>query len=222
MLLSNPRRHERGPLEGEIRRAPQTQAGQSPSPGGAGLLYPRAHPLAACAAISSASSIRSHTLPLPWGSPPSTPDTPPAPSNRACPCCLTPRRSCCPTTAASSKPTSPSSLKERGIQRWYTYPKTPKMNAHAERFHRTIHESFVDDHEELLFNDLALFNRKLADWLVFDNASASAPHPRPAFPAILPPATSTRVPKVLDPYIQESPLHPMTLILCLNAVRVPM
>jgi hypothetical protein len=60
-------------------------------------------------------------------------------------------------------------LKERGIKRWYTYPKTPKMNAHAERFNRTIQESFVDDHEELLFTDLALFNRKLADWLVFYN-----------------------------------------------------
>jgi hypothetical protein len=58
----------------------------------------------------------------------------------------------------------------------------------------------VDDHEDLLFTDLALFNRKLADWLVFYNASASAPHPRPALPAILPPATSTRVPKVLDSY----------------------
>jgi transposase InsO family protein len=61
-------------------------------------------------------------------------------------------------------------LKERGIGRWYTYPKTPKMNAHVERFTRTIQESFVDDHEDLLFTDLALFNRKLADWLVFSNA----------------------------------------------------
>jgi transposase InsO family protein len=61
-------------------------------------------------------------------------------------------------------------LKERGIGRWYTYPKTPKMNAHVERFNRTIQESFVDYHEDLLFTDLALFNRKLADWLVFYNA----------------------------------------------------
>jgi hypothetical protein len=44
------------------------------------------------------------------------------------------------------------------------------MNAHAERFNRTVQESFVDYHEELLFTDLALFNRKLADWLVFYNA----------------------------------------------------
>jgi transposase InsO family protein len=60
-------------------------------------------------------------------------------------------------------------LEDRGIKRWYTYPKNPKMNAHAERFNRTIQESFVDYHEELLFTDLALFNRKLADWLVFYN-----------------------------------------------------
>ncbi|QGU32573.1 integrase core domain-containing protein [Thermochromatium tepidum] len=61
-------------------------------------------------------------------------------------------------------------LDERGLQRWYTDPKTPKMNAHAERFNRTIQESFVDDHEDLLYTDLALFNRKLADWRVFYNA----------------------------------------------------
>jgi transposase InsO family protein len=61
-------------------------------------------------------------------------------------------------------------LKEHGIARWCTYPNTPKMNAHAERFNRTLQESFVDYHEDLLFTDLALFNRKLADWLVFYNA----------------------------------------------------
>jgi len=60
-------------------------------------------------------------------------------------------------------------LDEHSIGRWYTYPKTPKMNAHAERFNRTIQESFVDYHEDLLFTDLALLNRKLADWLVFYN-----------------------------------------------------
>jgi hypothetical protein len=51
------------------------------------------------------------------------------------------------------------------------------MNAHAERFNRTIQESFVDYHEELLFTDLALFNRKLADWLVFYNTE------RPTIPS---------------------------------------
>ena len=43
------------------------------------------------------------------------------------------------------------------------------MNAHAERFNRTLQESFVDDHEDLLFTDLALFNRTPAEWLVFTN-----------------------------------------------------
>jgi len=61
-------------------------------------------------------------------------------------------------------------LAQHGIQRWCTYPKTPKMNAHAERFNRTIQESFVVYHEDLLFADLALFNQRLADWLVFYNA----------------------------------------------------
>ncbi len=52
---------------------------------------------------------------------------------------------------------------------WKTYPKTPKMNAHCERFNRTIQESFVDYHEDLLFTDQALFNQKMSDWLIFDN-----------------------------------------------------
>jgi transposase InsO family protein len=56
------------------------------------------------------------------------------------------------------------------ISRWYTYPKSPKMNAHIERFNRTLQESFVDYHEDLLFTDVHLFNQNLADWLVFSNA----------------------------------------------------
>ena len=40
------------------------------------------------------------------------------------------------------------------------------MNAHCERFNRTIQENFVDYHEDLLFTDLDGFNQKLADWLV--------------------------------------------------------
>jgi transposase InsO family protein len=61
-------------------------------------------------------------------------------------------------------------LATQGIQRWYTYPKTPKMNAHVERFNRTVQESFVDYHEDLLFTDLDAFNQQLANWLVFYNA----------------------------------------------------
>jgi transposase InsO family protein len=39
-----------------------------------------------------------------------------------------------------------------------------------------VQESFVDDHEELLFTDLAHFNQKLADWLLFYNTQH--PHHR--------------------------------------------
>ena len=56
-------------------------------------------------------------------------------------------------------------LDERGITPWWTYPRSPKMNAHAERFNRTFQEQFVDYHEDLLFDDLAAVNRQLADWL---------------------------------------------------------
>jgi transposase InsO family protein len=65
-------------------------------------------------------------------------------------------------------------LQQYLIRRWYTYPKSPKMNAHAERFNRTLQESFVNYHEALLFTDIHLFNQKLADWLIFYNTES--PH----------------------------------------------
>ena len=44
------------------------------------------------------------------------------------------------------------------------------MNAHNERFNRTIQENFTDYHEDLLFSDLTAFNRNRvnnnrAEWL---------------------------------------------------------
>ena len=51
---------------------------------------------------------------------------------------------------------------------WHTYPKTPKMNAHVERFNRTIQEEFVDYHEDLLLDPQA-FNRELIPWLLWYN-----------------------------------------------------
>ena len=62
-----------------------------------------------------------------------------------------------------------SELERHHITHWWTYPRSPKMNAHCERFNRTIQESFVDYHEDLLFTDLNGFNQKMADWLVFYN-----------------------------------------------------
>jgi transposase InsO family protein len=51
---------------------------------------------------------------------------------------------------------------------WLTYPKTPKMNAHCERFNRTLQEEFVDYHRIDLI-DLYKFNQKLFDYLFWFN-----------------------------------------------------
>jgi transposase InsO family protein len=51
---------------------------------------------------------------------------------------------------------------------WHTYPKTPKMNAHAERFNRTIQEEFIDFHEPELLNP-TVFNAKLVKHLLWHN-----------------------------------------------------
>lgn len=60
-------------------------------------------------------------------------------------------------------------LKRLHLTHYHTYPKTPKMNAHVERFNRTIQESFVDFRHQLLRGDIDEFNRQLMDWLIFYN-----------------------------------------------------
>lgn len=54
------------------------------------------------------------------------------------------------------------------ITHYHTRPRTPKMNAHVERFNRTIQEEFADYHRQLLLNP-DRFNEKLMDWLGFYN-----------------------------------------------------
>ena len=44
-------------------------------------------------------------------------------------------------------------LKARGIGRYYTYPRSPKMNAHQERFNHTVQEEFLIHHEDLFQSD---------------------------------------------------------------------
>ena len=51
---------------------------------------------------------------------------------------------------------------------WHTYPKTPKMNAHAERFNRTIQEEFINYHEPELLNPTR-FNALLMKHLLWHN-----------------------------------------------------
>ena len=53
-------------------------------------------------------------------------------------------------------------------EHWHTYPKTPKMNAHAERFNRTLQEEYIDYHAgELL--DTTKFNVGLFKHLLWHN-----------------------------------------------------
>jgi len=59
-------------------------------------------------------------------------------------------------------------LKRLHLTHYHTYPRTPKMNAHCERFNRTLQEEFVNYHSF----DLAepeRFNKKLMDYLVWYN-----------------------------------------------------
>jgi transposase InsO family protein len=59
-------------------------------------------------------------------------------------------------------------LRRLCLTHWHTYPRTPKMNAHDERFNRTVQEEFVDYHASLML-DPGRFNQQLMDWLVWYN-----------------------------------------------------
>lgn len=59
-------------------------------------------------------------------------------------------------------------LKELHLTHYHTYPKTPKMNAHVERFNKTIQDDWIDWHLcELKEPDT--FNNPLMDYLIFYN-----------------------------------------------------
>lgn len=57
-------------------------------------------------------------------------------------------------------------LEKKQLTHYWTYPRSPKMNAHNERFNRTLQEQFVDFYEDLLFTDIDEFNKELANWLI--------------------------------------------------------
>jgi len=59
-------------------------------------------------------------------------------------------------------------LQRLHLTHFHTYPKTPKMNAHVERFNRTIQEEFID-YNAWLLKEPDVFNRKLMDYLIFYN-----------------------------------------------------
>jgi transposase InsO family protein len=59
--------------------------------------------------------------------------------------------------------------KDERIVHFHTYPRHPKQNAHIERFNRTVQEEFANWHRLALAYDLAAFNQKLMDWLLWYN-----------------------------------------------------
>ncbi len=56
-----------------------------------------------------------------------------------------------------------------GIIQYHTYPHSPKMNAHIERFNRTLSEDCVARYRSVLRDDLLQFNTLLVDWLLWYN-----------------------------------------------------
>lgn len=60
-------------------------------------------------------------------------------------------------------------LKEKKIIHFHNYPRCPKMNAHVERFNRTLQEEFLNSNLQTLAYDLNAFNYKLVDWLLWYN-----------------------------------------------------
>lgn len=59
-------------------------------------------------------------------------------------------------------------VKETGLH-FNTHPRSPKENAHIERFNRSLNEEFLVYHRQLLRDNVPEFNRKLVDWLVWYN-----------------------------------------------------
>jgi len=56
-----------------------------------------------------------------------------------------------------------------GLTHFHTYPRSPKMNAHVERFNRTLDEEFLRSHRALLRDDPRACNDRLVDWLLWYN-----------------------------------------------------
>ncbi len=59
-------------------------------------------------------------------------------------------------------------LRKQHKTHWHTYPRTPKMNAHVERFNRTLQEEFLNFHKPLLLEPDTC-NDKMIDYLLWHN-----------------------------------------------------
>lgn len=60
-------------------------------------------------------------------------------------------------------------LEVSDIVHFHTYPRCPKMNAHIERFNRTIQEEYIDWHLQTLAFDIEKFNLDLKAWIDWYN-----------------------------------------------------
>ena len=55
------------------------------------------------------------------------------------------------------------------LTHYKTRPRTPKQNAHCERFNRTVQEEYANHHRRELLLDIPAFNRGLASWSLWYN-----------------------------------------------------
>jgi transposase InsO family protein len=86
-----------------------------------------------------------------------------------------------------------SALADHLFTHWHTYPKTPRMNAHCERFNRTVQEECIDFHYDLLFlDDLTDFNLELLRYLAWYNLE----RPHHSLPQ---PVPGRKTPRLLSP-----------------------
>lgn len=60
-------------------------------------------------------------------------------------------------------------IKDQDIVHFHTYPKCPRMNAHIERFNRTLQEEFANHNWFTLFTNLDLFQQELTKYLLWYN-----------------------------------------------------
>jgi len=56
-----------------------------------------------------------------------------------------------------------------GLTHYHTYPRSPKMNAHVERFNRTLSEEWIVYHRASLRDDVSKANQLLIDYLLWYN-----------------------------------------------------
>jgi transposase InsO family protein len=60
-------------------------------------------------------------------------------------------------------------LEKQHIVHYHTYPRSPNMNAHIERFNRSLSEEFIRYNRMLLAHNLDVFNQKLIDYMIYYN-----------------------------------------------------